>query len=473
MRWLLSLLLLIGSFFVSPIPVQASELMPVEATFFYTPFNPSALEALSTLEALKNKGIVVEDLSLMESQNVELLEVYRTNYFVPEDLTSFVFLFVGETYYTDLSEINNRLESNTLLTTAQTTLIPLKQVVYFHSSTCSFCQQLIETMAALPSRGVYVHSYEISENNNLVLFQQYQAAYFVPQEMRATPLLFVGDAFYQNVQEIKTLVASDEFLELATVPTRAPIEGDLIQIEGIVGVLSVFFAGFLDGFNPCAIAMLLLFISLLSFSQKKKVMIGISLTYIGSLFISYLSFGTFLYQFIHYLNLGSFITYVSYIMIVLGFLLFGLNLWDFFAAKDERFGDIKNQLPKVVKRFNKQIISFFTKQINEGGKLIYLLTFALGFIISLTEFMCTGQIYLFFIVSLVHFSSTFNEWNIFLLILYNVAFVAPLILIAVAAIKTQSIVGTSDKVRQNLHWIKLFNALLFLVIAVFFLLKLI
>lgn len=397
----------------------------------------------------------------------ELESIYRVNYGLTDTIYPVV-LFAGSTAYVDIIEIETRLTNDSLFVGAIEPLMPLKHVVYFFSPTCTFCQSVADDVNSLPSLGVHVTKYDITASTNLQLLDDYRATYFLSQD-DLVPLLFVGDDVYRTVDEIETIIADQSIVALAEAPLRDIIDSEGFQIEGILGVLYIVFSGFLDGFNPCAIAMLLLFVSLLGFGENRKALIGISLTFIGALFVSYFALGTFLFQFLQYLNLASFMNIVSWVMMIFGFFLFILNFWDFLAARQEKYGEIKNQLPRFVKKFNKQIISFFSNQINQGGKLVYGLTFLLGVIISLTEFLCTGQIYLPVIVALIQFSDTLNLLAIFYLVLYNLAFVGPLIIIAILTIRTQSIMGTSNKVRENLHWIKLLNAILFLVIGLYYL----
>jgi cytochrome c biogenesis protein CcdA len=110
----------------------------------------------------------------------------------------------------------------------------------------------------------------------------------------------------------------------------------------------------------------------------------------------------------------------------------------------------------------------FTRKMEEDSKMIYVITFFIGIVISFTEFLCTGQAYLTAILHLIHFTDYVGR-GVLLLLLYNLIFVLPLLLITFIAVKTQSIMSISVFVREKLHWIKLFNALVFLAIALYYL----
>ena len=149
-------------------------------------------------------------------------------------------------------------------------------------------------------------------------------------------------------------------------------------------------------------------------------------------------------------------------------MLFILNFYDYLVTRKEQYGKVKNQLPSGIQRFNKKMMKYFTKKMDEGSPMLYVITFIIGLVISVTEFLCTGQAYMTAILHLIHFTEFYGR-GIALLLIYNVIFVMPLIVISLIAIKTQSIVSVSAFFREKLHYIKLFNALVFLGILLYYL----
>jgi cytochrome c biogenesis protein CcdA len=231
--------------------------------------------------------------------------------------------------------------------------------------------------------------------------------------------------------------------------------------------------GLVDGINPCAIAMLLLFISLLSFTSDKRILVMVSLTFISAIFVSYFLFGTFLYNTLSSFSAGSLIVRaVPYAVMVMAGILFLLNMSDFVFASKARYDKVKNQLPSAIQRFNKRLIKRFTSTLESGSPAVYAVTFGIGVLISFTEFLCTGQAYLTAILHLIHFSGDALR-GVMLLLLYNLIFVFPLIVIAVIAVMTRTIRSLSAFMRENLHWVKLFTALVFLSIFIIYLIDLI
>ena len=361
-----------------------------------------------------------------------------------------------------------------------------QKVIHFTDSQCIICKELIgykngvyneddDYIKKIKDAGIIVESYDILTSAvNADLFTSYKLTYQVDKDA-AVPIIFAGDQAFVGLDEIITAYENGTIQSLSSDPLLdvSVIEGSTYNnITGILGFLTVLAAGFLDGFNPCAIAMLLLFVSLLGFSENKRILILVSVTYIFALFISYFLIGTFLLNFlIQFKEEAEIINkVVSWFVAVLASFLFLFNLYDYFMTKNERYDKVKNQLPKFIQRFNKKIIKRFTAVINDetnkkGLISVLFLTFILGILLSVTELICTGQIYLGIIYG-IHYLDTVYAY--IALISYNIMFVVPLIAIAVIAIKGKGIVSTSNWIREHMHIIKFFNAMLFLIIAIYY-----
>jgi len=360
------------------------------------------------------------------------------------------------------------------------------KVVHFTDSQCLVCKELVgyvngtydeseDYIQKIKDAGITVESYDIlTSAENADLFTSYKITYNVEKDA-AVPIIFAGDQAFVGLDEIRTAFDDGTIQTLSSEPLLdvSIIEGSTYNnITGIIGFLTVLAAGFLDGFNPCAIAMLLLFVSLLGFSENKRVLILVSITYIFALFISYFLIGTFLLNFlIQFKEEAEIINkIISWFVAILCSFLFLFNLYDFFMTRNDRYEKVKNQLPKFIQKFNKKIIKRFTAIINDdtnkkGLFSVLILTFILGILLSVTELICTGQIYLGIIYG-IHYLDTFYAY--IALISYNIMFVVPLIAIAVIAIKGKGIVSTSNWIREHMHIIKFFNAMLFLVIAIYY-----
>ena len=99
-------------------------------------------------------------------------------------------------------------------------------------------------------------------------------------------------------------------------------------------------AGLLDSFNPCAIAVLLIFIGLmLTLKKQRRTIFILGITYIFSVYLTYLVIGLGLLRAIHLFNIPTiFARIVGYF----------LMLWGIWAIKDFLFPKL---IPGSVGRF--------------------------------------------------------------------------------------------------------------------------
>ncbi len=168
----------------------------------------------------------------------------------------------------------------------------------------------------------------------------------------------------------------------------------------------------IDSINPCAIGVLILMISVM-LSGKKSLprMLLLGSLYIGAIFLTYLLAGLGLLYF-----LGSIPLFVTeYISITVGsiIVLLGLvEIKDFFW-----YG----------RGFSLGIPVRFTKKIHEMAKNISVPGVILtGAFVAAVELPCTGAPYLAIIAIL---STNFNAVAFLMLVLYNIVFVLPLLVI--------------------------------------------
>lgn len=174
-------------------------------------------------------------------------------------------------------------------------------------------------------------------------------------------------------------------------------------------------AGLLDSFNPCAIAILLIFIALMFTLQKsRRTIIVLGLTYIIAIYLTYLAIGVGLLRAINLFNIPQYFTKV------VGYLLIVWGLWGF---KDYFFPKLPFRLSTSIK--SRQIIAQWAERFTIPA------TAVMGFFVSIFGFPCTGGIYLA-TLALLHAKETYLK-GVFYLLIYNLMFVMPLILIFLGA----------------------------------------
>ncbi|MEX1376247.1 MAG: cytochrome c biogenesis protein CcdA [Eubacteriales bacterium] len=347
-----------------------------------------------------------------------------------------------------------------------------KEIVYFYSSTCSSCGRVSKILNSLvlTNRNIEVHKYNIMEVENKGIMNGYLKEYGI--DFGATvPIVFVSDKSLCGYDEISENLQSA--LDNYSVETISIHELDSTHFEeefellSKMNFLSVFLAGFLNGLNPCSISMLLFLVSVL-ITQKNNVL-KICFSYIAGKYICFLLLGTVLYKVISSVNLMSSYFYIRIVMIIILTLLVIYNFSDFLSAQKEKYNKIKLQLPKKIKDFNHSLIKKLQNLIDK--KTFYVLIFLIGFVISLGEFLCTGQVYLATLVTVLELTNEFNSTVVFYLIIYNLALCIPLILISLLIYKGKQVFSIGNVFLEKMHIIKLTNTVFFAIILAFMILQ--
>lgn len=190
--------------------------------------------------------------------------------------------------------------------------------------------------------------------------------------------------------------------------------------------LGILVAGLVDGVNPCAIATMIFLISFLAAQHRKRSeIITIGLVYTAAVYLTYLLIGlgafkalTLLHQ---YSLLSSVIRWSAVALAAVVGLLSFRDAWIY--HRSGRTEDISLQLPKAIKLRLHRLIS-----VHLRGR--HLITGALvtGFLVTLLEAVCTGQVYLPTILLMTRSTGLRLRGWIYLLF-YNFLFVLPLLIV--------------------------------------------
>ncbi len=174
-------------------------------------------------------------------------------------------------------------------------------------------------------------------------------------------------------------------------------------------------AALIDSINPCAFGILLLTIAfLLSLQKTRASILKIGSVYILGLVMVYLLIGLGILQALHLFNTPHFMAKVgALLLIVLG----GINLINEFFPSFS----IKLRIPRAA----------HTKMASLMNKASLPAVFLLGALVGLCEFPCTGGPYLM-VLGLLHDQGTYLT-GVGYLLLYNLIFILPLIVILLIA----------------------------------------
>jgi len=219
----------------------------------------------------------------------------------------------------------------------------------FHLETCPHCREEIKFLdeELMPKYGEFINlkKYEVSNQKNNEIFQQYGVYYNV--EVGGVPMAFIdgeivtgyasdkitGEQIMEIVEkklEEKGLISLEtEETKPANETIRLPVLGEINPANASLPAVTIIL-GLLDGFNPCAMWVLLFLISLLLGMEDKKKM-----WLLGSLFIvvSGLSYFVFMAAWLQFI---LFIGLVAGIRIAIGLLASGvgfINIKDWWQSR--------------------------------------------------------------------------------------------------------------------------------------------
>ncbi|WP_333887889.1 hypothetical protein [Clostridium sp.] len=344
------------------------------------------------------------------------------------------------------------------------------EILYFYSPTCSSCAKVSEYLESIEKKydNLEIHKYNIYDSNNKRYLMAYCEAYDVPREESGlVPVVFVRDQFLIDKDKIINQLEKVILDTGAGVTNILDFKQSNYKINGTLNnslsFLEVSFAALVNGLNPCSFSMIMFLIILIGNKSKSILKIGISFC-IGKM-LAFMLIGSICYQFMKFLSNVYIINIVNAFFVIIFILLAGLNIYDFIMIKLNKFGKIKAQLPAKFRKVNHTIIRKFIGNFIDS-KFMLPFSALLGMIIASTEFLCSGQLYLSTIVTIIQTDSSQITKAMILLIEYSIVCTIPLLLVVIVMAKGMKEIEISTLATNNLHRIKLVYAIMFLLMAI-------
>ena len=350
-------------------------------------------------------------------------------------------------------------------------------IVYFYVTACGECQDVAEYFDTLEKKHILnsVNSdsvdlslikFNIGELQNIELIKKYYQAYDVPENDQLVPVVFIGDTYLQGIDNIKKDLIEEIRKKngLTTLDLTTDYQHNDIKVRDLSGyqAFGILITGLINGLNPCSISMLLFFLSMLLVKNINVLRLG--LAFIAGKFVAYFLLGTLFFNLFVQLDFLWFPSYIKIAVLIIVLFLVVLNLQDYIAAKNEKYSKIRLQLPMFLRKYNHMWIKRIIK--NGEGRLIIPLSFSLGVLISIGEFLCTGQIYLATIIYVLQKSKVFDVQAIVYFLLYGLALIAPLLLLTILIHKGREVFDLTEFIRGKMHIIKLINAIVFIIFGI-------
>ena len=222
--------------------------------------------------------------------------------------------------------------------------------------------------------------------------------------------------------------------------------------------LSAILIGVVDGFNPCAMWILLFLISMLLGMKNKKRMWILGITFLASSALVYFLF------LLSWLNLAVFLNKVLYIRVAISFfaVLFGvLQVVNFFFKKDDGCEVVDN-------KNRKRIIKSIQKIIKEKSFILAILgIILLASSVNIIELLCSLGLPVMF-TQILTINEVSKVGQILYSFLYVLFFMIDDVIIFIIAMKTLEIKAISNKYGKYSH---LIGGLIMIIIGVLMVFK--
>ena len=344
-------------------------------------------------------------------------------------------------------------------------------IAYFEEAGCQNCARTAYDLRVVQERypQIVIESFSIEDGESKLLSEWMGDKYNVPEEKRlTTPMVFIGEDVLIGTDAIlnNLLAAVAKYDPAGSPPTwndfdPAQAEETLVERFQAWGLLAILGAGLIDGLNPCAFATLVFLISYLSFTGRRgRDILFVGVAFSLGVFLTYLLVGVGLFKAIQSLDFfPSLGRWVYLLTALLCIILAIFTIRDFFRARQGKASEMTLKLPNSLRRR-------INKVIRENVQVQAFVAMALvtGFVVSLIELACTGQVYYPTIVYMTSVPEFASRAFLFL-VLYCLMFIIPLIIVFLL-----SYFGTSSEqlglfVARHIATVKALTALVFVGLA--------
>jgi cytochrome c biogenesis protein CcdA len=315
-----------------------------------------------------------------------------------------------------------------------------------------------------------ITEFSIEEENSKALSEWLGQRYGVPEEKRlSTPMVFVGEDYLVGRDEVTVenlQAVLDKYVSRGTEATWKDFDPEqsgtsIIERFRSFGMLTVAGAGLVDGLNPCAFATIVFFISYLAFlGRKGREILAVGGAFALGVFLTYLLVGVGLLRVLEELPFLTTMGRWVYGFTALFCLI--LAVFSFLDYRKARRGELQTMALRIPLGLRRRI----NRVIREGAqaRAFVPVAFATGFVVSIIELACTGQVYLPTIIFVMGVPEMQGKAFLYLL-LYNLAFILPLVVVFGLAYFGTTSEQLGVFINRRTAPIKLGTALLFLVLA--------
>ena len=343
------------------------------------------------------------------------------------------------------------------VTLAQTESTSPSKGILFYGQGCPHCAKVEEFLEQNNLSDVVVKKEIYHNPDNAQEFNRICEEQNIDMMNRGVPFLFVDNTCFIGDKEIINYFqtklpnsTSPSIKKSALTPTSQPPPTSPSQNQHLT-IPMVMGAALVDAINPCAFAVLLILMMTVLATGKRKRALYSGLAFSLAIFLAYLLMGLGLYSVVASVGVSQvFMNLIGVLAIILGL----LNLKDFFW-----YGKgFLMEVPLSWRPRMKKLIRGVTSPVG---------AFLIGFLVSLFLLPCTSGPYIV-IIGMLGSQTTFAT-AVKLLILYNLIFISPMILISLATYFGMNVKKAEETRQANLRWLHLIAGIIMLVMGVYLL----
>jgi cytochrome c biogenesis protein CcdA len=344
---------------------------------------------------------------------------------------------------------------------------PTINVAYIEKEGCAACARAAVVLEALEKSNPAMRVTRFNNVRDAELIEAMGEHLRLPEARHlVAPALYIGqDALVdEEITSSRVQEVLDRYAATGSAPfwEQLSAEGGRASILGrfqSMGPWTVVLAAAIDGINPCAFATILFFVSYLAISRRPRrelLLVGFAFTL--GVFVTYLAVGLGWMSLLQLASRIKVLARILYAIFALSCFVFAaFSLRDAILARQGRLKDMTMKLPDALRERIKG-------RIRRASTAFVGVSFVSGLFVSLLELACTGQVYLptiSFVVGIPSMRASALSY----LLLYNIIFVTPLIIVLFLATYGVSAVRFQDWFVQNVFKAKLFLAVLFVLLG--------
>ena len=360
------------------------------------------------------------------------------------------------------------------------------RLIFFYSPGCHNCFRVAKEIAGLTGTGfknnIKIEYLNVDDIENYKLLLSLEELYKSKIRNILPVVYFKGHFINGQGYVMKNLerLLNTPSARVSDIPEAIP-KIDLIKRFNNFTLPAIIAVGLIDGVNPCAITVIVFFMSFLAFQgYRRREIAVIGLVFILSVYLTYCLIGLGIFESLYRLQGFWLLSKTVNITIGIISIIFGIYaLYDFIEYRRTGSADgLLLSLPQWIKnRIHKVIGSHYRLKAGSNHPIFKkpIIGFAVsalvtGFLVSILEAVCVAKIYLPTIIFVLKTTSLKLKALTYLL-LYNLLFIVPLLIIFSFALTGTTVEQFQKVLKGHLGLVKILMGVMFLGLGVFLILR--